>query len=116
MLKQLATRKAAHGRAFNIANKRVAEFLLDRARAVVPFLTGALHDSGRVVGRGRGFDNVQEVQFRKPYALDQHENLTYAHAPGRTAKYLTGPAQQFRQQMQRLHISTMRANVKGGEL
>jgi hypothetical protein len=108
VLKKIEQKKTATGRAFNIANKAVANFLLDKSRAVVPIDEGDLHDSSRVNGVGRGFDNRQEVSYNQPYALMQHENLSYEHAPGKQAKYLTGPARQYNAEMKRLMKDTMR--------
>jgi hypothetical protein len=31
------------------------------------------------------------VSYDTPYAVRQHEELSYRHDPGRTAKYLEGP-------------------------
>ena len=31
------------------------------------------------------------ISYDTPYAVRQHEDMSYRHDPGRTAKYLEGP-------------------------
>lgn len=65
------------------------EHLLTTSRRRVPIEEGTLERSGRKsVDRGalRG-----AVGYGGPYARRQHEELTWRHDPGRTAKYLEGP-------------------------
>ncbi len=38
---------------------------------------------------------VGTVSYNKPYALEQHENLSYRHKEGRQAKYLENPLKEF---------------------
>jgi hypothetical protein len=111
VLKNFGRVSGKTGRAFNIANKKVAEFLLGKSREVVPILSKDLHDSSRVNGHGRGFDNVQEVSYNMPYALIQHEDPSYKHAPGKTSHFLTGPALQYRDEMNKLRRDTLKANT-----
>jgi hypothetical protein len=66
------------------------EHLLGASRARVPIEEGTLERSGaatvdRSVPRG-------VVSYDTPYAVRQHEELDWRHDPGRTAKYLEGPA------------------------
>ncbi len=66
-----------------------AEHLLEVARQRVPIEEGTLERSGVV--------SVDEdaitaaISFDTPYAVRQHEELTYQHDSGRTAKYLERP-------------------------
>jgi hypothetical protein len=56
----------------------------------VPVLTGALRDSGKVVGKPGRYP-VIEIGFggaAVDYAVIQHENLTFQHPSGGRAKYL----------------------------
>lgn len=99
VLKQMDSLKSKHGLAFERGNKKVAYFLLEESRKIVPIDEGDLHDSSRVVGKGRGFKNEQSVEYRMPYALRQHEDLTYKHAPGKSAQYLEKPMRRFKTRM-----------------
>ena len=114
ILKKIEQKKRGTGRAFNIANKAVANFLLDKSREIVPILSKDLYNSSRVKGTGRGFNNVQEVSYNMPYALRQHQDLSYSHKPGKSALFLTGPAMKFRSEMQRIMIDTTAKYTKGG--
>lgn len=111
-LKRLESKEKASGRAFNIANKKVATFLLDKSRIIVPIDEKDLYNSSRVIGVGRGFANEQFVEYRMPYALMQHENLEYKHEPGKSAKYLTKPAAQFRSEMRRIMRDEIAARAR----
>lgn len=66
-----------------------AEYVLTESRAVVPLDEATLERSGRVVADARRIEAI--VSYDTPYAVRQHEDLTYRHAPGRTAKYLERP-------------------------
>lgn len=68
---------------------RAAEFVLGEARTVVPIEEATLSRSGAT-----DVDPVAlkaTVSFDTPYAARQHEELTWRHDPGRTAKYLERP-------------------------
>jgi hypothetical protein len=66
-----------------------AEHLLQVSRGRVPIEEATLERSGVV--------SVDEssvtaaVSYDTPYAVRQHEELSYRHDGGRTAKYLEGP-------------------------
>ncbi|OPC83007.1 hypothetical protein B4N89_20555 [Embleya scabrispora] len=65
------------------------EHVLGESKKVVPLDEGPLDRSGTAsVDEGR---LVGAVSYDTPYAEDQHENMTYNHLPGRTAKYLELP-------------------------
>lgn len=61
----------------------------------VPYDLGPLQASGQVsLPEREGNQVVVEIGYggpATPYALVQHERLDYAHAEGRTAKYLEQP-------------------------
>jgi hypothetical protein len=65
------------------------EFLLSLSNAVVPIEEGTLQRSGAVTVTSDG--EAVAVSYDTPYAARQHEELTWKHKPGRTAKYLEGP-------------------------
>lgn len=60
------------------------EHILEESNRIVPLEYGDLQRSGHVDQDG---DKTQ-VSYSTPYAVVQHENLSYNHAPGRSAKYL----------------------------
>jgi len=68
-----------------------AEIVLNDSQQIVPLDESPLKESGAVtvtqdavyISYGRG-ESAE-------YAVIQHENLNYAHAPGRQAKYLETP-------------------------
>ncbi|MFD3835307.1 hypothetical protein ACFWWC_03495 [Streptomyces sp. NPDC058642] len=66
-----------------------AEHVLAEATNVVPLDESALQRSGTAsVDEG---DLTAMVSYDTPYAVRQHEEMDYRHAPGRMAKYLEGP-------------------------
>lgn len=65
----------------------VAEQVLTVSDARVPFRTGKLELSGRVVRDLTG-PAAAAVGYSEFYAIWQHENLTYHHPNGRHAKFL----------------------------
>ncbi|WP_167455201.1 minor capsid protein [Amycolatopsis kentuckyensis] len=76
-----ATAAAEHGLALG------AEHVLQASRAVVPLEEGTLERSG--VASQDGLEAA--VSYDTVYAARQHEELTWRHTEGRTAKYLEGP-------------------------
>lgn len=64
-----------------------ANFLLDESRKQVPIDTGALSRSGAIDVNGL----KATVSYDTPYAVRQHEGVTYTHQRGRKAKYLEDP-------------------------
>lgn len=66
-----------------------AELLLQQSREVVPLDEATLERSG--VPSVDPTTLQAAVSYDTPYAVAQHENLQYRHAPGRTAKYLERP-------------------------
>lgn len=76
--------------------RRGAEFLLGITQNRVPLEEGDLQRTGRVTEGSRGkkthnFGVVYGGQGLDDYARRQHEELTWNHAPGRTAKYVEDP-------------------------
>lgn len=61
------------------------EHLLGVSNAHVPIEYADLERSGAV---SDAEDGVVTVSYDTPYAVVQHEDLTFQHNPGRTAKYL----------------------------
>ena len=65
-----------------------AEHLLGESLKVIPIEEATLANSGKVSTEG---DDRAAVSFNTPYAVVQHEDLTFQHDPGRHAKYLETP-------------------------
>ncbi|MDX3398447.1 minor capsid protein [Streptomyces sp. ME01-18h] len=87
-----------------------AEHVLAESQEVVPLDEGPLQNSGTAsVNEG---DLAAAVSYDTPYAVRQHEELDYRHAPGRTAKYLERPLNAERQQVQALIAAQMRRALR----
>ena len=71
------------------ALKDIAEYVLGESIQQVPHEEGDLQSSGKVsVDEG---SSRAAVSFDTPYAVRQHEDMTFKHDPGRKAKYLEDP-------------------------
>jgi hypothetical protein len=66
-----------------------AEYLLGESNLLVPHEEGDLERSGTVSGDEATGEVA--VSYDRPYAVRQHEELTYRHDEGRQAKYLEQP-------------------------
>jgi hypothetical protein len=66
-----------------------SELVLQQARAEVPLDEATLERSG--VTSVDPEELAAAVSFDTPYAVVQHEDMTFEHAPGRKAKYLEDP-------------------------
>ncbi|MDP9843253.1 minor capsid protein [Streptosporangium lutulentum] len=68
------------------ALRDAAEHVLGVANTRVPIQEGHLQNSGATsVDRS---EMRASISYDQPYAVAQHENLDWKHAPGRQAKYL----------------------------
>lgn len=79
--------KAAARRASDRGLTAAAEHILGVSRNRVPIEEGTLMRSGSTDVA----DGEAVISYDTPYAVRQHEELSYRHAPGRTAKYLENP-------------------------
>lgn len=85
---------AATRQAVVTAVNDIALEIAARADDLVPFDTGVLSGSQRTA-HATPRDMTATISYggpAAPYALVQHEDMDYRHAPGRTAKYLERPA------------------------
>lgn len=64
-----------------------AEHILGEARQIAPIEEGTLVRSGATAAEGKS----AVVYFDTPYAVRQHEDMTFRHDAGRQAKYLEDP-------------------------
>ncbi|WP_457028106.1 hypothetical protein [Kitasatospora sp. P5_F3] len=62
------------------------EHVLAESNKLVPLDEATLERSGKVSVDEATLEGI--VSYDTPYAVRQHEELTYRHAPGRQAKYL----------------------------
>lgn len=65
-----------------------AEHLLQVSSELAPHEEGDLARSGEVSSND---DDTVAVSYDRPYAVRQHEELTWRHDPGKQAKYLEQP-------------------------
>ena len=65
------------------------EHILGEASDLVPHDSGVLQASGKVTTDAKALAVV--ISYDTPYAVKQHEDMTYRHTGGRTAKYLEIP-------------------------
>ncbi|MFE5895833.1 hypothetical protein ACFQ67_00130 [Streptomyces sp. NPDC056488] len=89
--------------------QRGLEHVLAEARKLVPLEEGTLERSGRVVRDGLN----GAVTFDTVYAARQHEELTWKHLPGRSAKYLEIPMNSERDVVLRLMAVSLRRWLRG---
>lgn len=90
-----------------------AEFLLTESRVEAPLDESPLRHSGAVT-QDRSIDTVA-VGYDTPYAVRQHEELTYRHPePGTKAKYLEDPVNNLRDEMFDIVAETARRHAAGG--
>jgi hypothetical protein len=85
--------------------REASEFLLGESLKVVPREEAILAASGAT-----DVDPVSmraTVSFDTPYAARQHEELTWRHRPGQTAKYLERPLEQNQQRLQEIIARTI---------
>ncbi|MEU5979388.1 hypothetical protein [Streptomyces sp. NPDC047315] len=90
--------------------ERGLEHVLGEARKLVPLDEGTLERSGRV-NMISELDGM--ITFDTIYAVRQHEELTWRHAPGRSAKYLEIPMNRERAVVLRLMQVSLRRWLRG---
>jgi hypothetical protein len=82
------------------------EHILAESNKLVPLEEGTLQRSGQVVMDEASLTGV--VSYGTPYAVRQHEELTWRHAPGRQAKYLETAVNASREDCARIIQAEMR--------
>lgn len=65
---------------------KAAEYVLEKANRTIPHERGDLQDSGHVSVNDDG--TRAAITYDSPYAVRQHEELTWHHNDGRRAKWL----------------------------
>ncbi|MBL1107984.1 hypothetical protein JK361_25915 [Streptomyces sp. 5-8] len=87
-----------------------AEHVLAQSAEVVPLDEAALQRSGAASVDPASLTAM--VSYDTPYAVRQHEQLDYGHAPGRTAKYLETPLNSSRQDVAALIAAQIRRALR----
>lgn len=87
-----------------------AEFVLGESLLIVPLEEATLARSG--VTSVDIEKQTAAVSYDTPYAVRQHEELTYRHDPGRSAKYLEKPAVETRRQQSQIIANEIRGRLK----
>ncbi|MBF8186322.1 hypothetical protein ITP53_11290 [Nonomuraea sp. K274] len=77
--------------------QKAADELLGRSRQLVPIEEHTLEISGTASVDESRMTGV--VSYDTPYAVRQHEDLTYKHDAGRQAKYLEQPLTEGRDEL-----------------
>jgi hypothetical protein len=88
-----------------------AEHLLAASSVLVPLEEGDLDRSGEVSVDES--EPAAAVSYDRPYAVRQHEELTWRHDQGREAKYLEKPMSTERDTMLRLLAAPLRDTLGG---
>lgn len=105
--------KAASRALFDLGHRIMAE-----SQEIVPFDTGVLSASGTVFPpRVQGTAIEVELGYggaASDYAVIQHENLEYNHAPGRQAKYLEQPVLEFADEVWKQLAVEIRVSLQKG--
>lgn len=86
------------------------EHVLGASRAVVPLEEATLERSG--VASVDETDLTGAISYDTVYAVRQHEELTWRHAEGRTAKYLEGPLEAERETVAALVAAQIRRALR----
>lgn len=89
--------------------QRGLEHVLNEANKLVPLDEGTLERSGRVVRDGLN----GAITYDTVYARRQHEELTWKHLPGRSAKYLEIPMNRERETVLQLMAVDIRRWFRG---
>lgn len=101
-------RREREGR--NRGLRTAAEHLLAVADPLVPVEEGTLVRSGTAsVDETKG---QSAVSFDGPYAVRQHEELTWRHDPGKQAKYLEEPFHAEAETMKALIAAQIRRSLR----
>ncbi|MFD3829731.1 hypothetical protein [Streptomyces sp. NPDC058621] len=88
-----------------------AEHVLTESRKRVPIEEATLERSGTASVDESSL--TATVSYDTPYAVRQHEELTYQHDAGRTAKYLEGPMTEQADQAAAIIAAQLRRSLRG---
>ncbi len=85
-----------------------AEHILNVSNKQVPHEDGDLERSGVVSDDG---ESVAAISYDTPYAVRQHEDLSYRHDAGRNAKYLENACRSEARTAGKIVAQTVRSRV-----
>jgi hypothetical protein len=88
-----------------------AEHLLAESRRIVPIEEATLERSG--VATVDESSLTAAVSYDTPYAVRQHEELTYRHDAGRSAKYLERPMNEEAGTVGEIIAAQVRRSLRG---
>ncbi|MEU5302220.1 hypothetical protein ACH4YO_23875 [Streptomyces noursei] len=88
-----------------------AEYVLGRSRVQVPIDEGTLERSG--VASVDEHSLTAAVSYDTPYAVRQHEELTWRHDAGRKAKYLEDPLTESAGTVAEIIAAQVRRSLRG---
>lgn len=91
---------------------KAAEHLLQVSRTLVPLDETILELSG-TAHPAEPDDLIAAVTYDTPYAVRQHEEMEWRHAPGRQAKYLEEPFHGERDVMLAIIATQIRREMGG---
>lgn len=89
------------------------ENVLQKSNAHVPLLEGTLERSGQVQAEIDGGSAAAVIFYDTPYAVAQHEDLTFRHSEGRNAKFLENAWNDSREQTLAIVATSMRKRTGG---
>jgi hypothetical protein len=89
------------------------EFLLTESNKTVPLDNSILEHTGVAAAERDGDKITGIVSYNTPYAVRQHEELTYRHAPGRRAKWLELTLHERADVLQKLIATQVRRRTGG---
>lgn len=89
-----------------------AEHVLTESRKRVPIEEGTLERSGTATV-DESSSLTAAVAYDTPYAIRQHEEMTYRHDAGRSAKYLEGPLTEEAGTVGEIIAAQLRRSLRG---
>ena len=92
------------------AVQAAADHIMGVSQELVPLREGVLQATGRVTTSKGGLRAT--LSYDTVYARRQHEELTWKHAPGRTAKYLETPMMTERETAKKIMAAVLRKAVR----
>lgn len=87
------------------------EHVLQVSRTRVPIEEATLERSGTATVDEQALTGA--VSYDTPYAVRQHEELTYRHDAGRSAKYLEGPLTEEADAVGEIIAAQLRRSLRG---
>lgn len=90
----------------------VGEHILNKSNEIIPLDESTLQRSGKVIVDEQAL--TVAVTYNSPYAVRQHEELSWKHAPGRQAKYLETAVNSSKTETAQIMKDALRPWFSGG--